>query len=152
MTANISIVTLGVDDLAAATDFYVSMGWENSAASQDSVSFLIGHSVVLGLYGRAALAEDAEVDPAGSGFRGVSLAINLPDEAAVDAYFHKALSHGASARKKPQKVFWGGYSGYFADLDGHLWEVAHNPFFEGDIATGQLKLPGAAAAAEDKDT
>ena len=107
MTANISIVTLGVDDLAAATNFYVSMGWENSAASQDSVSFLIGHSVVLGLYGRAALAEDAEADPAGSGFRGVSLAINLPDEAAVDAYFQKALSHGARCPEKTPKGLLG---------------------------------------------
>ena len=149
MTANISIVTLGVDDLPAATAFYQNLGWTNSAASQETVTFLIGSSIVLGLYGREALAEDAQVDPAGSGFRGVSLAINLAEEAAVDAYFNKAVSHGAKPVKKPEKVFWGGYSGYFADLDGHLWEVAHNPFFEGDIETGQLQL-AAADAAEDQ--
>ena len=140
MTANISIVTLGVEDLAASTAFYESIGWSNTTASQDSVTFLQGHSVVLGLYGRAALAEDAEVDPAGSGFRGVSLAINLESEAAVDAFFDKAVSCGAAATKKPQKVFWGGYSGYFSDPDGHLWEVAFNPFFQGDVSTGQLSL------------
>ena len=140
MTANISIVTLGVEDLAASTAFYESIGWRNTTASQDSVTFLQGHSVVLGLYGRAALAEDAEVDPAGSGFRGVSLAINLESEAAVDAFFDKAVSCGAAATKKPQKVFWGGYSGYFSDPDGHLWEVAFNPFFQGDVSTGQLSL------------
>ena len=140
MTANISIVTLGVEDLAASTAFYESIGWRNTTASQDSVTFLQGHSVVLGLYGRSALAEDAEVDPAGSGFRGVSLAINLESEAAVDAFFDKAVSCGAAATKKPQKVFWGGYSGYFSDPDGHLWEVAFNPFFQGDVSTGQLSL------------
>lgn len=140
MTANISIVTLGVEDLPTSTEFYENIGWSNTTASQDSVTFLQGHSVVLGLYGRQALAEDAEVDPAGSGFRGVSLAINLESEAAVDAFFAKAISHGAEAKKRPQKVFWGGYSGYFADPDGHLWEVAYNPFFQGDVSTGQLAL------------
>lgn len=140
MTANISIVTLGVEDLVASTAFYEKIGWSNTMASQDSVTFLQGHSVVLGLYGRAALAEDAEVDPVGSGFRGVSLAINLESEEAVDAFFAKAVSCGAVATKKPQKVFWGGYSGYFSDPDGHLWEVAFNPFFQGDVSTGQLAL------------
>ncbi|MEM9105995.1 MAG: VOC family protein [Pseudomonadota bacterium] len=140
MTANISIVTLGVEDLAVSTAFYEKIGWHNTTASQDSVTFLQGHSVVLGLYGRDALAEDAEVDPQGSGFRGVSLALNLESEAAVDRFFDKAVSCGAAATKKPQKVFWGGYSGYFSDPDGHLWEVAFNPFFQGDVSTGQLAL------------
>ena len=140
MTANISIVTLGVEDLVASTSFYESIGWRNTTASQDSVTFLQGHSVVLGLYGRDALAEDANVDPAGSGFRGVSLAINLASEEEVDRFFANAISNGAAVMKSPQKVFWGGYSGYFADLDGHLWEVAFNPFFQGDVSTGQLAL------------
>ncbi len=138
--ANISIVTLGVDDLTASTAFYTAMGWRNTTASQDSVSFLQGDSIVLGLYGRAALAEDAGVDNTSSGFRGSSIAVNLESEAAVDAYFERAVSNGASPVKKPEKVFWGGYSGYFGDFDGHLWEVAFNPFFSGDTATGQLKL------------
>lgn len=140
MTANISIVTLGVKDLAASTQFYEKIGWSNTTASQESVTFLQGHSVVLGLYGRAALAEDAEVDASGSGFQGVSLAINLESEQAVDAFFTMAIASGADAKKQPQKVFWGGYSGYFADPDGHLWEVAYNPFFKGDVSTGQLAL------------
>ena len=140
MTANISIVTLGVDNLATSTEFYEKLGWSNTTASQDSVTFLQGNSVVLGLYGREALAEDAQVDPAGSGFRGVSLAINLASEEAVDQFYARAISCGADAKKQPQKVFWGGYSGYFADPDGHLWEVAYNPFFQGDISSGQLAL------------
>lgn len=140
MTANISIVTLGVEDLVSATDFYVGLGWKNTAASQQSVTFLQGHSIVLGLYGHQALAEDANVENIAAGFRGVSLAINLPDEAVVDTFYEMALSCGAKAVKTPQKVFWGGYSGYFADLDGHLWEVAHNPFFDLDADTGQLNL------------
>lgn len=138
--ANISIVTLGVDDLEAATQFYEELGWANTKASQESVSFLQGASIVLGLYGRDALAEDADVDNTPSGFRGVSLAINLKSESAVDEYFAKAVAAGASSIKKPKKVFWGGYSGYFGDLDGHLWEVAYNPFFSGNAETGQLTL------------
>ena len=140
MAANISIVTLGVEDLAASTNFYENLGWLNTTASQDSVTFLQGNSVVLGLYGRAALAEDAKVEDTPAGFRGCSLAINMKDEANVDRFYALALEHGATATKSPEKVFWGGYSGYFADPDGHLWEVAHNPFFKGDIENGQLEL------------
>ncbi len=140
MTANISIVTLGVEDLAASTAFYEKLGWQNTTASQESVTFLQGRSVVLGLYGRAALAEDAQIENTPAGFRGTSLAINLPSEAEVDAFFTKAVEAGAHPQKQPEKVFWGGYSGYFADPDGHLWEVAYNPFFNGDSSTGQLKL------------
>lgn len=140
MTANISIVTLGVDDLVASTDFYTGLGWQNTTASQEGVRFLQGSSLVLGLYGRPALAEDAGVEDTPSGFRGCSLAVNLETEKDVDSFFTKALSLGATAIKEPQKVFWGGYSGYFSDLDGHLWEVAFNPYFQGDPLTGQLKL------------
>ncbi len=138
--ANISIVTLGVEDLAASTAFYENLGWANTTASQKTVTFLQGHSIVLGLYGRAALADDAGVENTPAGFRGCSLAVNLKDEAAVDAFFSHALASGATPVKQPQKVFWGGYSGYFADPDGHLWEIAFNPFFAGDPETGQLQL------------
>lgn len=140
MTANISIVTLGVSDLARSTRFYEQLGWQNTKASQESVTFLQGASVVLGLYGHDALAKDAGVEATVPNFRGVSVAINLPAETDVDAFFDKAIAAGAAPTKKPEKAFWGGYSGYFSDPDGHLWEVAHNPFFEGDIASGQLKL------------
>lgn len=138
--ANISIVTLGVEDLGLATRFYEKLGWANTTASQAEVTFLQGHSVVLGLYGRAALAADAGVENTQPGFRGTALAVNLTDEAAVDSFFEHAIASGATAVKSPQKVFWGGYSGYFADPDGHLWEIAFNPFFSGDPKTGQLQL------------
>ncbi len=138
--ANISIVTLGVDNIAHSTLFYEKLGWVNTTASQESVSFLQGHSIVLGLYGRAALANDAGVKNTPAGFRGFSLAINLKDETTVDEFFKHAVSCGAISVKPPEKVFWGGYSGYIADPDGHLWELAYNPFFSGDAETGQLKL------------
>ncbi|MEM9732429.1 MAG: VOC family protein [Pseudomonadota bacterium] len=137
--ANISIVTLGVDDLARSTKFYTDLGWINTTASQESVTFLQGHAIVLGLYGRAALAEDAKVENTPAGFRGVTLALNLPTEEITDRYFEMALGVGAKEIKRPEKVFWGGYSGYFADPDGHLWEVAYNPFFTGGDH-GQLEL------------
>ena len=138
--ANISIVTLGVKDLTVSTAFYEQLGWTDTSASQESVTFFQGHSIVLGLYNRAALAEDIGVEDTSSGFRGSSLAINLPSEKEVDAFFSHAVKCGAIPTKKPERVFWGGYSGYFADPDGHFWEIAYNPFFSGDIETGQLKL------------
>lgn len=140
MTANISIVTLGVMDLAKSTEFYCALGWKNTTASQESVTFLKGASIILGLYSHNALAEDAATPSARSGFRGVALAINKASEADVDAFFDLAVSKGATAQKSPEKVFWGGYSGYFADHDGHLWEVAYNPFFNFDADTGMLDL------------
>jgi len=137
--AGISLVTLGVTDIAASTGFYEALGWKNTPASQDAVTFLQGHNVVLGLFGRGALAEDAHIEDMPTGFSAVSLAVNLSSEEAVDDYFARALAAGASEKKKPQKVFWGGYSGYFADPDGHLWELAHNPFFAMD-ENGKLDL------------
>jgi predicted lactoylglutathione lyase len=137
--AGISLVTLGVGDIAASTKFHVAMGWRLAPQSQASVSFLQGHNIVLGLFGRGPLAEDARVKDKPTGFAAISLAVNLPSEAEVDLYFARALAAGAVARKKPEKVFWGGYSGYFADPDGHLWEVAHNPFFAMD-GNGKLDL------------
>jgi len=136
----ISMITLGVADLAASTAFYEKLGFEKSSASQESVTFFKLKGTVLGLFGRAALAEDAGVEEAGSGFRAVTLAHNLASEAAVDEAFAHALACGATAVKKPEKVFWGGYSGYFADPDGHLWELAHNPYSEND-ENGFMQLP-----------
>ena len=139
--AHISMVTLGVEDLTRATEFYRALGWVLAEASNESVSFLSGGTVILGLFGRSDLAEDAHVEDRPTGFSAVTLAVNLPSEAEVDAFFKKAIAAGATARKSPQKVFWGGYSGYFADLDGHLWEVAHNPFFPLD-EDGRVTLAG----------
>ena len=104
------------------------------------MAFFQGNGLALALWGRAALAGDAEVEDRPSGFSGVALAHNLRSEAEVDALFAEAVRAGGQAVKIPRKTSWGGYSGYFADPDWHLWEVAHNPFFGLDEA-GNLFLP-----------
>jgi len=136
--ALVSLVTLGVDDVARATAFYERLGWECSAASNDQVSFFRTAGAILALYGRAELADDARV-AAGSGFGGVTLAINVESEALVDEAMATAETAGATILKPAQRAFWGGYLGYFRDLDGHVWEVAHNPGFPlGDDGIPQL--------------
>ncbi|SCM73675.1 Glyoxalase/bleomycin resistance protein/dioxygenase [uncultured Pleomorphomonas sp.] len=130
--STVSIIALGVADLARARAFYEALGFAaGPGSSEDIVFFQIG-GLVLSLFPRTLLAEDAGVADDGHGFDGVTLAHNYPSEAAVDAAMAHALAAGAILRKKPQKVFWGGYSGYFADPDGHLWEVAYNPFVKVD--------------------
>jgi uncharacterized glyoxalase superfamily protein PhnB len=94
------------------------------------VAFFTLDGTWLGLYGRDALAADATVSPEGSGFESFALAHNVASEAEVDQVIGQAVSAGATLVKRPGKVFWGGYSGYFRDPDGHLWEVAYNPFFQ----------------------
>lgn len=137
----ITMVTLGVADIAASTAFYERLGFVRSPASNDDVTFFITNGTVLGLFGRAALADDAKIAQTGTpGFGGVALAHNVASPAEVDAMFAHALSCGATATKHPEKVFWGGYSGYFSDPDGHLWEVAHNPFAPLD-ENGNMTLP-----------
>ena len=138
--SRITLVTLGVADVAVATAFYERLGWKASTASNDDVTFFHSQGAILGLYGREALAEDANVPPESTGFDGVALGTNYASEAEVDAAFAHAVSCGATPAKKPQKVFWGGYSGYYADPDGHLWEVAHNPFVPLD-EQGYMTLP-----------
>ncbi|HEY2624864.1 MAG TPA: VOC family protein [Dyella sp.] len=136
----IHIVTLGVSDLARSRRFYETLGWKASSASNEGIVFLKGAAGVLALYGRQALAEDAQVDDQPSGFAAISLARNAGSKAEVDQWFNAALNAGATAIKSPQEVFWGGYSGYIADPDGHLWELAFNPFFVFD-EQGNLALP-----------
>lgn len=128
MKPRISLVTLGVADVDAAARFYETVFRMTREPSPPSVAFLALQGTWLGLYGRDALAEDAGVAPEASGFSGVTLAHNLDSEAAVDAAMREAIAAGATLVKPPHKVFWGGYSGYFKDPDGHLWELAHNPF------------------------
>ena len=141
MQPRVSIITLGVADVAKARAFYAALGFKASAASQDSITFFDAGSVVLALYGRAALAEDAHVSAStAAGFSGVTIAHNCRSEADVDRVLADAVASGATLKKAAQKVFWGGYSGYFADPDGHLWEVAYNPHFAFDDA-GRLRLP-----------
>ena len=140
MEPRLSLITLGVADVARARAFYEALGWRASNASQDGVAFFQANGIALALYGRAALAEDAEVEDTGSGFSGIALAQNLPSQTEVDELYAEALNAGATPVKAPRKAIWGGYSGYFADPDGHLWEVAWNPFFPLDAA-GNLHLP-----------
>ncbi|MFG6175797.1 VOC family protein [Halomonas sp. THAF12] len=128
MQARISMITLGVADLERSVRFYAEgLGWERME-SPPSVAFFPLNGTWLGLYGREALAEDAGVSADGEGFRGVALAHNVASEAEVDEVLALAVTAGARLVKPGQAVFWGGYSGYFADPDGHLWEVAYNPF------------------------
>lgn len=129
MKPRISMITLGVRDLAAAIDFYEKGLGFPRMDSPPEVAFFTLNGTWLGLFGREALAEDAQVPAEGGGFAGFSLAHNVASEGEVDAVVAQAVSAGATLVKKPQKVFWGGYSGYFKDLDGHLWEVAYNPAF-----------------------
>ena len=129
MKPRISMITLGVRDLAAAVKFYEEGLGFPRMESPPTVTFFTLNGTWLGLYGREALAEDATVSAEGHGFESFSLAHNVQSEAEVDEVINQAIAAGATLVKKPQKVFWGGYSGYFKDLDGHLWEVAHNPHF-----------------------
>lgn len=129
--AHVSLITLGVDALEPATRFYEQLGWRRSSASvPDVVSFLQGDNVALGLFGRTDLADDANVrDDEIAGVGAVALATNLAEETQVDALLEAAERAGGRITTPAKRAEWGGYSGYFVDLDGHLWEVAHNPFF-----------------------
>jgi uncharacterized protein len=140
----VSLITLGVRDLDVSQRFYEALGFVDTTASQEQVRFLRAANTVIGLYGRYALAEDAHVEDAPTGFSAVTLALNFAEDQAVDSMYGRALAAGASGLKPPQKVFWGGYSGYFADPDNHLWEVAHNPFAALD-ESGRLDLTGGEA-------
>lgn len=139
--AVLSIVTLGVDDIARASAFYEALGWERTESSQEEIIWFRTPHSYIGLFGRDALAEDAGIEPGGrTAFDGVTLAISVASEADVDAVFARAEAAGAHALKRPAVTFWGGYSGYFADPDGHAWEVAHNPSWAID-EHGRLQIP-----------
>lgn len=154
MQQRLSFVTLGVADVARARRFYCDgLGWRPSRASQPEVVFIDAGGVVLSLWGREALAADAGWDgqglpadggpsgaPSGAGFRGVALAHNVARPEEVDAVLALAESAGGRVLKPAQDAFWGGRSGYFADPDGHVWEIAWNPVFPLDEA-GRPTLP-----------
>jgi uncharacterized protein len=139
MKQHIHIITLGVRDLERSKKFYAEiLGWKISRPQEGIVFFQAG-GVVLALYSRDLLAEDAMTSPEGSGFSGVALAYNAQSETEVDEIITDLKSKGVKIIKEPQKVFWGGYSSYFADPDEFRWEVAYNPFFAFD-ENGSLKL------------
>lgn len=140
MEPRISIVTLGVADLDRAVRFYEAMGLKRSAAVADGVAFFQLGGVILGLWPRADLARDAGVADETGTFRGVSLAYNTRAEQEVDRVLEAAEAAGATITRRAGTAFWGGRYGYFADPDGNLREVAHNPAFP--IADdGTIALP-----------
>lgn len=140
MKQHLHLITLGVRDFEKSKKFYAdTLGWAPASASQDDVAFFQAGGVVLGVYPREKLAEDAMTSPEGSGFSGITLAYNAQSEAEVDEIIGELKAKGVKIVKEPQKVFWGGYSSYFADPDDYHWEVAYNPFFPFD-ENGNLKL------------
>jgi len=140
MEPRVSLVTLGVADMARARRFYEALGWRASGPAE-GVTFFQAGGMILSLYGRDVLATDANLQAEGSGFGGIVLAHNVRERADVDRVLDEAKAAGATILKGAHEIFWGGYVGYFADPDGHPWEVAWNPHFpiQDD---GSIRLPG----------
>ena len=140
MNQHLHLVTLGVRDFQTSKTFYAeTLGWKPSSSSNEDITFFQAGGIVLSIYQREKLAEDAVVSAEGTGFAGFTLAYNAQSEAEVDEIIRDLKSKDVTILKEPQKVFWGGYSSYFADPDGNCWEVAYNPFFPFD-ENGNLKL------------
>jgi len=139
----VTLITLGVTDLDRSAAFYAKLGWTPKEDLPEAKFYQI-NGMVLGLFGLKALAKDQGREGTQLGIGGSTLGQNFPTEAEVDAAFAAALAAGATKLKAPEKVFWGGYSGYYADPDGHVWEVAMNPFWPLND-DGSLTLPDAPA-------
>lgn len=129
MEQRVSLITLGVTDLNRSREFYERLGWRRSMEKTEGIVFFRTGGMALALYPRHELAKDANIAPEGNGFRGTSLAYNARSRSEVDAVLKEAVAAGANLLKPAQEAFWGGYSGYFSDPDGFLWEVAWNPSF-----------------------
>ena len=136
----VSLITLGVENMERSRAFYEALGWQPVPLDVVGVTFYQMDGMALGLFGIGDLAEDQGRPGAELGTGAATLAQNFSDEASVDEAYHTATVAGATGLKPPKKVFWGGYSGYYADPDGHVWEVAHNPFWHLD-AGGRLTIP-----------
>lgn len=129
MEQRLTFITLGVNNLETSRIFYKEIfGWKEESNSSDDVVFFKLNGIMLSLFPKEELAKDANVSAKGNGFRPFSLAHNLRSESEVDTLFSELKAKGVTVLKEPQKVFWGGYSGYIADPDGNLWEIAYNPF------------------------
>lgn len=140
MEQRVSIVTLGVLDLERSRRFYELLGWRQSKASAPDIIFFQAGGIALALYPRTELAKDAHLPAEGGGFGGMTLAYNTRARDDVDSVMAQAAAAGGKILKPAEQVFWGGYSGYFADPDGFVWEVAWNPSFS--IADdGSILLP-----------
>ncbi|MFQ1700466.1 VOC family protein [Loktanella agnita] len=135
----VTLITLGVADLTRSKTFYAALGWVPTSDEGEVVFYQI-NGMVLGFFGLEPLAKDQGRPDAKLGTGAMTLAQNFETEAEVDAAYAQAIAAGAEALKAPEKVFWGGYSGYYADPDGHVWEVAHNPFWPLNT-DGSLTLP-----------
>jgi predicted lactoylglutathione lyase len=122
----VSLITLGVSDLARAQRFYEALGWTTGASPADDVVFFQAGGMIVALWGRDQLAEDTVVSDSG-GWGGITLAHNVRSPAEVDSVLEEAERAGASIPRPGAETFWGGYSGVFVDPEGHAWEVAHNP-------------------------
>ena len=141
MEQRISLITLGVTDLARSRHFYEQgLSWRPSSASNAQVVFFQTGGMVLALYGKTALAQDAHLSHEGTGFGGVALAYNVRQREEVDAVLAEAQAAGATLLKPAEETDWGGYAVYFADLDGYPWEVAWNPHFP-LLDDGSIQLP-----------
>ena len=141
MEQRISVVTLGVADLEKSRDFYEKgLGWKVSGDEGGSIYFFQVGGSVFGLYPKSSLAKEAPFLPQSDGFGGITLAYNTRDKKEVDDTLKIAERSGAKILKSAEEVFWGGYSGYFADLDGYPWEIAYNPFWKLDDK-GNIILP-----------
>lgn len=133
MKPRLNIVSLGVKDLQISRDFYGKvLGWKEAKGSDKQIVFYNQGGIILGLYPLDKLAGDMMVSPTRSGFSGVTLAINLDSKEAVDQLYNQIIEKGGKSLVEPRETFWGGYDCYFADPDGHLWEIAFAPFWEFD--------------------
>src|SRR6476646_1122488 len=126
MKQRVSLITLGVGDLARSRAFYAALGWQTGAEPGDDVVFFQAGEMIVALWDRAPLAEDSAVTD-GGGWGGTTLALNFASPAEVDEAIEEARAAGARIGREPAETFWGGYSGVFVDPDGHPWEIAHNP-------------------------
>ncbi len=139
MRQRLSLVTLGVADLARARSFYEALGWTSNSKPEHGVVFFEAGGMIVGLWSREELAKDCEIDDTG-GFGGIALAHNVGSPEEVDAVLAEAERAGATITRAGAATFWGGYSGVFLDLDGHPWEVAHNPYWslgeDGSVSLG----------------
>jgi catechol 2,3-dioxygenase-like lactoylglutathione lyase family enzyme len=139
MEQRLTVVTLGVSDLARARAFYEALGWTTGAEPDDDVVFFQSGGMVVALWGRSQLAEDSGVTE-GAGWGGSTLAHTVRSPADVDAVLSEAERAGATITRPGGETFWGGYSGVFVDLDGYPWEVAHNPHWtirdDGTVSLG----------------
>jgi uncharacterized protein len=139
MKQSIALITLGVSDYARAMAFYGALGWRAKVEIEET-AFFEANGVVLVLWSRAKLAADMGIDDTGATWSGITLAHNVGSRAEVDEVIGLARSHGARITREPSETFYGGYAAGFLDLDGHSWEVAHNPSF-GLTADGSVVLP-----------